>query len=369
MTRTSSDANQCVLELEGGLALFQIGSEEECERERTRLSGQAGRTYLGDYRILVSGLEFFMLRKRGVPCAILGFLGPDLCRVEYSWEIEPTFGASGRVGVDPKNVNDINRSARSLPVPPEWLERAVRRAAAVLAVRFLLHGSWSRDCTVADGAHYLADGTELHVRNGVLDNEEGPAVRRPDGSVAFYRNGLKSRRKGAAVIAADGSRAYLLDGDLHRTTGAAIEAASGHREFWRGGVAHRKNRPAIIYADGSVQYIENGMTGRKRAPAIIRSDGTRKHLREGILHNEAGPAIRQGLKRREWWTDGHNLEDETRSIYCGQDEVDARIRRRAFMDTLFVSEIFPGSLLWYQQAQAAKPRSDARGNCAAPGCE
>ena len=73
-------------------------------------------------------------------------------------------------------------------------------------------------------------GTTRHYKNGVLHNDNNPAVE-------YY----------------DGSKYWFTDGDLDR-----IEYVSGTKTYWKNWKMHRENGPAIEYEDGFCCWYYDG---------------------------------------------------------------------------------------------------------------
>jgi hypothetical protein len=93
----------------------------------------------------------------------------------------------------------------------------------------------------------------VHLLNGQLHREDGPAVELSDGSKCWYRNGQLHRDCGPAIEYPDGYKAWCQNGQYHRSSeadGPAIEHIDGTKYWYRNGQLHREDGPAIEYSDG-----------------------------------------------------------------------------------------------------------------------
>ncbi len=63
--------------------------------------------------------------------------------------------------------------------------------------------------------------------NGLLHNDDGPAVVQLDGTQIWYQHGVKHRLDGPAVVWADGTKEWWVAGYCHRRAGFAIEYPDG----------------------------------------------------------------------------------------------------------------------------------------------
>jgi hypothetical protein len=97
--------------------------------------------------------------------------------------------------------------------------------------------------------------TRIVNSDGLLHNEEGPAVIWPDGVKEWYKLGKLHREDGPAKYSYDFEEWYK-DGKLHRVDGSAItfRGDSSTRWYYEGEL-HRWNGPAFSNSYESRYYV------------------------------------------------------------------------------------------------------------------
>jgi hypothetical protein len=168
-------------------------------------------------------------------------------------------GASGPI------VADL---AQPTYIPVDAALRDADRAIAELEARREVYGDYFRP--VEDGVHEVHT-TTIHVQDGVMHNDDGPALTREprfEGDLPYVE--------------------YRFRGNLHRDDGPAIE--EGDQSIWyRHGLEHRVNAPSSIIGNDQ-EYRQYNRLHREGGPAI-HGDDSIGWYRNGLPHREGGPAM------------------------------------------------------------------------------
>lgn len=77
-------------------------------------------------------------------------------------------------------------------------------------------------------------GVIIYYKDGILHNNNEPAVIWEDGSYQWYYNGLLHREDGPAILC-QGNTYWYNQGKRHRTDGPAVEFVNGKKEWWLDG--------------------------------------------------------------------------------------------------------------------------------------
>jgi hypothetical protein len=154
------------------------------------------------------------------------------------------------------------------------------------------------------------NGDVSHYKNGMLHNEDGPAVEKVDGTKIWYFEDKIHRDDGPAIIYGSGTKSYFKHGVVHRENGPAIEFISGDKCFYIDGVQltekqfaeynqakiDKKPQRSFTTTDGTEWHYKGGKLNRDDGPAIIYTNGYKQWFKNGELHREDGPAIECGDK-------------------------------------------------------------------------
>jgi len=109
-----------------------------------------------------------------------------------------------------------------------------------------------------DGAYQSLDGGEIHIKDGKLHCESGPAVIYPGVKEEWRLEGRIHREDGPSVVYADGRQEWWAEGKRHREGGPAITSPDGWEEWYQNGLRHRDCGPAVTYPDGRKAWWVNG---------------------------------------------------------------------------------------------------------------
>lgn len=133
----------------------------------------------------------------------------------------------------------------------------------------------------------------------------------------YMLDNAKHRTDGPAVVYANGDVEYWVNGVLHNEDGPAVQTAT-IKKWYVGGRLHRVGGPAIIatgtkdfnFKDDNLYYevtsdkfemwIENGEFHRIDGPAVIMDNGDMCWYLRGSRHNLTGPTKTVGDKKHYW---------------------------------------------------------------------
>lgn len=79
-------------------------------------------------------------------------------------------------------------------------------------------------------------GSIIHLKQGLFHNNNGPAIKYPEGD-----------------------REWIVNGERHRLDGPAMEYSDGEKIWYKNGKIHRINGPAVEYPNGSKYWFIKGM--------------------------------------------------------------------------------------------------------------
>lgn len=116
----------------------------------------------------------------------------------------------------------------------------------------------------------LEDGTMLwENEEGLLHNEEGPAMVLPDKTMAWYKNGkIHSYKNQPALITPDGFKAWYENGVRHRHDGPAIiDPEKGESYYYFGYFAAEQE---IFYLKAWRTEVEGLVSGINEAPDMSK---------------------------------------------------------------------------------------------------
>lgn len=195
------------------------------------------------------------------------------------------------------------------------------------------------------GQYYFDDiKTKITLKNGVLHNDNGPAVEIGDDFQLWFINGMLHRLNGPAVSKPDHIKEYWMYGKRRRpyslapvvlcdnTNGSKwliddqemdldqflIYLKKNHSDkqitleddkviFVKDGVPHNDDGPAIIWFNGSLEWRTCGKLHRSNGPAVMASNGTLMWYNNGKRHRLDGPAIEFPSRRKAWYIDGTRI--------------------------------------------------------------
>lgn len=105
----------------------------------------------------------------------------------------------------------------------------------------------------------------------------------------------------------EGNQYWYRNGVLHNEDGPAIIQADGRKEWWINGVRHREDGPAVERPNGTQYWFYCGQVHRVDGPAVIYADGTKKWLIKNLLHREDGPAIEWDNGVHQWFLNDKHM--------------------------------------------------------------
>ena len=155
----------------------------------------------------------------------------------------------------------------------------------------------------------LPFGATIHLQDGKLHNEHGPAILYENGHTEFWVNGDKHHDHGPAVILIDGTHKWYLNGKRHRPDGPAVDRPNGVQEWYIHGKRHRIGGPALIYPDAKVWFV-NGQRHREDGPAIIKIRMDREEQLED------GSTIIKPRSCIEWYLNGKRHRPDGPAVIC-----------------------------------------------------
>lgn len=158
----------------------------------------------------------------------------------------------------------------------------------------------------------------LNNRNkNILHKVDGPAVVWSDGSCEYFQNGIIHNENGPALVEKTSSYTrslWYVNGNLHREDGPALEHVTqngdkNYYEYWVDGKKHRTDGPTVIHPSKTeIWYFENKIE-RVDGPAIInRKDGTIVGCQWFIRNRDVTQNFKRWATRRKIHTDGENFE-------------------------------------------------------------
>jgi len=195
-------------------------------------------------------------------------------------------------------------------------------------------------------------GGTYHYKNGLIHNENDPAIIDSFGNKFWCFNGQFHRIDNPAIEYASGRKEWYIDGkryseeksfknffkafdyvndvpedftgiakikgciyyyedgEHHRENGHAVEYKDGKKVWYLKGKRHRENGPAIEQANGSKEWFVNGARYREGGPAIEYQNGYKAWYKNNKPHREDGPAIEHPNGDKEWWLNNqlHRLD-------------------------------------------------------------
>lgn len=188
----------------------------------------------------------------------------------------------------------------------------------------------------------LTNGNNFWYKNGIAHNDDGPAVTDLLGSETWYKDGIcrgnpsglnskkmidegnnlerfsaytnnigqRHRVNGPASIFSSGGEMWYLGGKKHRDDGPAITDIEGTLIWFRNGEKHREDGPASVSAAGQEEWWINNQLHRLDGPAIICANGDEHWYKNGKKHNDDGPAVCSEQIGKSWMKDGllHRLD-------------------------------------------------------------
>lgn len=126
-----------------------------------------------------------------------------------------------------------------------------------------------------------------------------------------------------SVVYSNGAKEYHQNGVLHNDNGPAVEYGDG-KAWLKNGKLHRDgDLPAVELTDGTKKYYKNGILNRAdNQPAVIGADGTLEYYKDGKLHNEANlPAVIHSDGAKEYWSEGEFVSVTPPSVESGEEFV------------------------------------------------
>lgn len=124
----------------------------------------------------------------------------------------------------------------------------------------------------------------------------------------FYKNGVLHNENGPAVITTNGAKHWYINGKLHRDDGPALICPMGSKYWYKNGLKHREDGPAVIERTYEAWYID-GKLHREDGPAMVHTNGVEHWYINGLHHREDGPAVIQE-NYKAWYINGklHRLD-------------------------------------------------------------
>ena len=85
-----------------------------------------------------------------------------------------------------------------------------------------------------------------------------------NGSKEYFKDGLLHNENGPAIDYINGDKAWFINGVKHRTDGPAVDYYNGYKVWYNNGIIHRSDGPAWIWSDGKEEYFINGREYKKK---------------------------------------------------------------------------------------------------------
>jgi hypothetical protein len=125
---------------------------------------------------------------------------------------------------------------------------------------------------------------------------------------------------------------WYLDGKLHNEDGPAVRKPNGDLEWWIHGELHREEGPALEYRNGDKEWYLNGLRHRDNGPAVALVCGIKQWWINDKLHREDGPAYEGNGEKTmfgdgadEWWIDGVQLTQEEFNHWRMKQDLNAKL--------------------------------------------
>ena len=146
---------------------------------------------------------------------------------------------------------------------------------------------------------------EYRFKNGVLHQEDGPAIIK-NKTYVWYYEGKIHRLNGPAIISNSGRVEFYINGKRHRDNGPAVHTKDKVKKWYKYGILHREDGPAIESPNGEYYYYKKGRLHREDGPAIYLTDlehncKTRHRLRQ---YNRKNKNVKQPEYYKEWRING-----------------------------------------------------------------
>lgn len=208
-----------------------------------------------------------------------------------------------------------------------------------------LHKENGPAATDDNGSEYWFNNNQLH-RGPIDEQTQLPAYKKirirsdynPEKHTPHYKyiivekyyihgqlNRIKSFGREMPTIMSSGKTYYHVDGILHREDGPAKDIY-GNLEWWtKGKLNHTDGMgniigPARVDGEGNLKWYKNGMLHNIYGPAVVLQDGSFEWRYNGLLHRLDGPAILyKNLVDNElaeyWYVDGEKCRIYEKGVH------------------------------------------------------